>query len=159
MKKKIIVALFLFAAGFMVTAAVLLMSGPKMRYQPTLKTYESLRNLPPEGAIPFDLPHEDSADLNIPAQTQQNMKQGKVYYQNYCVFCHGDNGKGDGPVGLGYVPKPADLTNDSIKAFEDSKLFKVSFTGTGHSPVLERIVPPKYRKYIILYIKNSLKTD
>ncbi len=130
-----------------------------MRYQPGLKTYESLRRLPPEDAIPYGRPGTDSADLKIPAYTHQNMMQGKVYYQYYCLFCHGDKGKGDGQVGLGYVPKPADLTTDSIKNFEAVKLYKSSFTGTGHSPVLERVVPPEDRKYIMLYIRNGLKTD
>jgi mono/diheme cytochrome c family protein len=35
---------------------------------------------------------------------------GAVTYQFYCVTCHGEGGKGDGPAAASLTPHPADLT-------------------------------------------------
>ena len=36
---------------------------------------------------------------------------GKVYYGQYCVVCHGEEGKGDGFNAYNLDPRPKDLTN------------------------------------------------
>lgn len=35
---------------------------------------------------------------------------GREYYVQYCASCHGERGRGDGPVAGVLDPKPADLT-------------------------------------------------
>lgn len=60
----------------------------------------------------------DSLKSPLPA-TDEVISQGKVLYGRYCVHCHGEGGKGDGPVGVVYKGVPsysalADRTEGSI---------------------------------------------
>jgi len=41
---------------------------------------------------------------------QQLAEQGRHLYQVYCVNCHGENGRGDGPTARYLKVEPADLT-------------------------------------------------
>jgi len=55
-------------------------------------------------------------------------ENGKESYEMYCVYCHGDEGKGDGPLAssLGENINPRDLTDkDIMSARTDKDLFKV----------------------------------
>ncbi|RQU97671.1 hypothetical protein DF047_37760, partial [Burkholderia cenocepacia] len=44
----------------------------------------------------------------------QNMAEGKKLYETYCVACHGDKGKGNGPAAQSLPNKPADHTNGAV---------------------------------------------
>lgn len=153
MKKKAII-IGLIGVAFTIVVLVLLFTGPRMKDQPSLKSFESMVSLPPEDAVPFELRESDREIKSIPVQNVQNISRGKVYYGYYCVFCHGDDGKGNGPVGISYIPKPADLSILKIKQYDSTQLYNAAFTGVGHAPVLERIIPPEHRPYIMLYLKN-----
>ena len=55
--------------------------------------------------------------MKNPLPERQDVRdRGRVYYNYYCVFCHGDNGQGDGPVGYSYMPAPTDLHAPKIVA-------------------------------------------
>jgi hypothetical protein len=155
MKKKFIIFLIGISVVFMITAGILLFSGPRMKYQPSLKTFEAVVNLPPDDAVPFNNDAVDYSIKGMPAVNDENISRGKVYYGYYCVFCHGENGKGNGPVGESYIPKPANLTGKYLKQYDSLQLNNVSFTGVGHSPVLERVVPSEWKYYITLYIESE----
>ena len=43
------------------------------------------------------------------APTSESVAAGQVVYERYCLTCHGENGRGDGPGGVGLEPPPADL--------------------------------------------------
>jgi copper transport protein len=49
-------------------------------------------------------------DANPVPPNSQSIAEGKAVYTQYCVACHGTSGKGDGPVGVTFNPRPADLT-------------------------------------------------
>lgn len=44
------------------------------------------------------------------AATAQEERQGRMLYLQYCASCHGDTGRGTGPVSPYLTVKPADLT-------------------------------------------------
>ncbi|MBI5309215.1 MAG: cytochrome c [Planctomycetes bacterium] len=46
---------------------------------------------------------------------------GKVYYEQYCMVCHGEEGKGDGFNAFNLDPRPKDLT--SVTKFVSNESF------------------------------------
>lgn len=54
-----------------------------------------------------------------PEETPETLARGKAIYTRTCVFCHGINGKGDGPaavfIGTYTGPRPKDFTREDYK--------------------------------------------
>lgn len=140
--------------------ASVLYNGPRMRSQEHLRTYQMVQPLPVEGVVPVTLPEQlptgnaVSGLKNPLPDTEENRRRGAVYYQYYCVFCHGDGGAGNGPVGESYTPMPADLRSRRIAAYGDGQLLRGMLLGVGHEPVLERVVPPRHRWYLVAYLRS-----
>lgn len=72
---------------------------------------------------------------------------GKTVYQTYCMSCHGESGKGDGPVGAALNPHPRDFSvgafkydaNGDGKPGEDADLKMIVANGAaayGGSPLM-----------------------
>jgi mono/diheme cytochrome c family protein len=114
----------------------------------------------PAGVVPVDLESplptaDDASRLRNPLPaTKENIARGKVYYNYYCVFCHGEQGDGAGPVGEAYVPVPADLRSRKILAYSDGQMLRAMLLGEGHAPVLQRTVYPEHRWYLVLYVRQ-----
>jgi mono/diheme cytochrome c family protein len=138
----------------------LLYEGPRMTVQHHIRDFQmSIPNIPvgTQAVHPPDrLPSSSqAAQLKNPlAGSAENLAKARVYYGYYCVFCHGDNAAGDGPVGQSYIPRPADLRQGKVAALRDGELLRSMLTGTGHEPVLERVVPPEHRWYLVLYLRS-----
>ncbi|HMP73013.1 MAG TPA: cytochrome c [Kiritimatiellia bacterium] len=53
-------------------------------------------------------------------------EKGAAHYKMYCVVCHGETGKGDGPGAIALDPKPRDLSDKAFQAeMSDKHLFTV----------------------------------
>ena len=137
-----------------------LYEGPRMRVQQNIREFQmSLPNIPAgtQAVHPPDLlpAAAQAAQLKNPLPANvENLARARVYYSYYCVFCHGDNGAGDGPVGQSYIPRPADLRAGKLAAYRDGDLLRSMLTGTGHAPVLERVVAPEHRWYLVLFVRS-----
>lgn len=162
--KKLVAALVII--GALVTAGLfglVLYNGPRMRSQAHLRTYQMVQPLPVEGAVPVTVPEqlpnaEAAAGVRNPLpDTEDNRRRGAVYYQYYCVFCHGEGCAGNGPVGESYTPVPADLRSKRIAGYGDGELLRAMLLGIGHEPVLARVVPPRHRWYLIRYLQSLKK--
>jgi mono/diheme cytochrome c family protein len=159
--KKILIALLLIPP-LLVGAlfALVLYEGPRMKVQHHIREFQmSLPNIPAgtQPVHPFvKLPSAaQAAQLKNPLSANaENLARARVYYGYYCVFCHGDSGTGDGPVGQSYIPVPADLRAAKIAALRDGDLLRAMLTGTGHEPVLERVVAPEHRWYLVLFVRS-----
>ncbi len=158
MNKQIAISILVFTAVAFIVTAILLLTGPRMKTQSSIRTFEARASLPPEDIVTF---YENENDLDregihvLPPASPENIQKGKVYYGYYCVFCHGENGQGNGPVGESYMPRPADLNLTYRKDFNVQGLYEASFTGPGHEEVLKRVVPFKHREYLLLYIRHQ----
>jgi mono/diheme cytochrome c family protein len=51
----------------------------------------------------------------LAASAAGNAAAGKALYTTNCASCHGDSGKGDGPVGKSLNPPPRDYTKADFK--------------------------------------------
>ena len=138
----------------------LVFSGPRMTVQPHIRTYQRIMPLPSPGSVPLEAPPPlptaaQAANMKNPLPaTKENIDDGKVYYTIFCLACHGEYGDGNGPVGQEYMPAPSDLRSGHPASLSDGMLLCASLTGIGHEPVLEKVVYPEDRWYIVLYIRN-----
>ena len=134
----------------------LMFSGPRMRVQPKILPYQALLPALPEGIRPVawtPTPNLDSLRNSV-ADTEATRRIGQAYYRDYCQFCHGPAGHGDGPVGRSYVPMPTDLTTPAVRSLSDSAFYQGMLTGVGHAPVLGYVVDPNAPWFIIRYVRT-----
>ncbi len=70
--------------------------------------------------VPLSVERENPIPLS-----RESIAAGQALFVSHCASCHGQTGKGDGPVGLGLNPRPADLTQHAIVGVHtDSQLFE-----------------------------------
>ncbi len=154
----IIVIIIIFGGS---VVGYLLFTGPRMYVQPNIRVFQAQVPLTPPGTVPVVNPFEplpakdEIKKLTNPVEkTSENYARGKIYYGYYCAFCHGDKGDGFGPVGYSYNPVPVDLHIAKVRSMPDGELLYSMLKGTGHAPMLERIVLPEYRWYLVLYVRQ-----
>jgi copper transport protein len=67
----------------------------------------------------------ETARVNPIPPNSESIARGQELYSTACAACHGETGKGDGPVGLTLNPRPADLTQHAIPGVHpDAQLFE-----------------------------------
>ncbi|PWB67139.1 MAG: menaquinol oxidoreductase [Deltaproteobacteria bacterium] len=128
---------------------------------PAFKPQEEPVRLPPRDSIPTKgrerIPSmAEAASLKNPVSpTEGNLSKGKELFGIFCVPCHGDSGKGDGPVGKKYVPTPADLGPSGHGAHHpDGTLFVVISNGAGGMPSFRADLAPVERWQIVAYLRT-----
>ena len=77
------------------------------------------------GTIVFaQTPIESSGPINPIPPNAASVAAGRAIYEEKCVPCHGESGKGDGPIGITLNPRPADLTQHAVPGVHtDGQLF------------------------------------
>jgi hypothetical protein len=161
MKKFLLQAFVLAAILALAVFAYLLFTGPRMFDQPNIRPLQARMPVIPKGSVPVTnayepIPAEEQAKTlkNPLPKTPENYARGKIYYGYYCAFCHGEKGAGDGPVGYSYVPVPSDLRTEKVKSLSEGQLLRAMLIGTGHEPVLQKVIPPEHRWYLELYTRS-----
>jgi hypothetical protein len=144
-----------------VVTLYLMFSGPRMRTQLKITPYQAVLPMMPAGVIPVvaeqpAVPSEASvAQLRNPVpHAREAIEMGRVYYGYYCSFCHGIDGRGDGPVGRSYVPVPTDLTRTRTVNLSDGALYRAMLAGVGHEPVLGYVIDTKMHWYLVRYMRH-----
>lgn len=87
---------------------------------PTLATYLYGQNeIQPKAQESKVQEHTDVSPVQSATSSSGDSGKGKRVYGTYCVNCHGQSGKGDGPIGKSLVPPAANLTVLGKKSDKD----------------------------------------
>jgi cytochrome c len=78
-------------------------------------------------------------------------EDGKVLYERNCQHCHGEKGKGDGPVGVVYKGVP-NYSAGAYKDMNDGHIFHVITYGKGRMWSHASQVNPEERWKIVHYV-------
>ena len=84
-------------------------------------------------------------------QSEQALADGKVLYGRYCQHCHGEGGKGDGPVAAQYKGVP-NYSSDALKTLNDGHIFHVITNGKGRMWPHGSQITPDDRWKIVQYV-------
>ena len=69
------------------------------------------------------VPAEALAVENPIPTSDSSIAAGAATYTQFCVICHGNEGKGDGPGAAALNPKPADFSAEHVQMLSDGGLF------------------------------------
>ena len=122
--------------------------------------------LPPPGAIarghmplPYTASTDDAAragqELVNPLSDNQNMLQrGAFVFANFCATCHGEDGKGMGPVAQRGYPPPPSLLAEHALAMKDGQMFHALSYGQNNMPSYAAQLSREDRWAAVLYVRS-----
>ncbi|GJL54968.1 MAG: hypothetical protein NPIRA02_21000 [Nitrospirales bacterium] len=95
---------------------------------------------------------------HIPTRESGSPEKGKAIYNTYCLNCHGQTGKGDGPIGQALIPPAADLTATGNKS--DTILLNTIRNGRPGTamPSWKSDLSKQEMEDILAYIRNLTKS-
>lgn len=80
---------------------------------------------------------------------------GQAVYKSTCVVCHGEQGKGNGPVAAAMTPRPADLTDPvRMGRLSEDSLVLIVTQGRGAMPGFEVNLTPERVREVVAYIRT-----
>lgn len=90
------------------------------------------------------------------AQTEENLAQGKVLYARFCTPCHGEQGDGQGLVGIKFKGVPS-YTAGRVSTLPAGHIFHVITKGRGRMGAYGSQVNPTERWKIVMYVQQLQK--
>ena len=88
--------------------------------------------------------------------TGQTLEEGKALFETYCLVCHGESGKGDGPI-ADKIPHPPSYLSDRLLQFQPGRIFHVITMGTTKMPSYAAQLSATERWKIASYVRTSLQ--
>jgi copper transport protein len=95
--------------------------------------------------------------INPVPPSAESIQRGQALFSTNCALCHGQTGKGDGPVGLTLNPRPADLTQHAIAGIHtDAQLFEWITNGFPGSrmPTFKSALSDTDRWHLVNFIRT-----
>ena len=130
---------------------------------PAFRPQEEPVRLPPAGSVPTKgLEHtpkpgtpEAAALRNPEKSTEFSLLTGKELFGIYCIPCHGDSGKGDGPVAKKFVPTPEDISGTGFGGkVSEGDLFAIVTHGQDAMPPFRSDLTAKERWLVVAYLRT-----
>jgi mono/diheme cytochrome c family protein len=141
-----------------------------MRDQPSMKPQDSVvetnQTSVPVGGKDHYEPPKDIIELvrtrleagrtlvNPVGKSPESLARGRQMYELHCQVCHGDQGRGDGPVGIKFVPQPMELNLDYVQLQPDGQLYYTISHGSIAMPGYWQSISPEDRWHLINFIKE-----
>lgn len=127
--------------------------------QPSFKPQERPLE-PPPGSVPQGqwepaLNRDEAGKVlrNPILATPASLENGKGLYGIYCALCHGENGKGGGPVSAKFVPPP-DITTPFFRQRSDGFIYATIRSGGPLMPGQGEALSVKDRWDIVNYLRS-----
>ena len=80
---------------------------------------------------------------------------GEEAFRQFCVACHGEGGRGDGPAAAGLKPPPADFTNpEGVSKLSDAEVVAVITEGRAFMPAFGRILKAEVLPDLVAYVRE-----
>jgi mono/diheme cytochrome c family protein len=92
--------------------------------------------------------------VNPVGRSPESLARGRQMYELHCQVCHGDQGRGDGPVGIKFVPQPMELNLDYVQLQPDGQLYYTISHGSIAMPGYWQSISPEDRWHLINFIKE-----
>lgn len=104
---------------------------------------------------PWIVPEEAKRVVNPLKASQADLPGARRLYEDKCVECHGDSGKGDGSQAKMYDPKPSDLTDAAhMNSVSDGELFYKVSEGHRPMPAFKKRYSDEQRWQLVLFIRS-----
>jgi mono/diheme cytochrome c family protein len=110
--------------------------------------------------VPAELLAAAKALKNPVEPTTENLARGKKIFTSTgaCYTCHGVEGKGDGPAGVGLVPPPRNFTDPQFHGLRtDGELYWVvthGSPGTSMFAYAPQIISEEDAWYVVTYVQT-----
>jgi mono/diheme cytochrome c family protein len=88
--------------------------------------------------------------------TEATIAKGKALYEIYCLVCHGEQGKGDGPISS-KIPPPPSYKSERLLAYPPGRIFHVITMGANKMPSYAVQLVPEERWLVITYVRSQLQ--
>lgn len=114
------------------------------------------QSIPVEGAA--SIPNMGPPDNPVPSDAASVARGAELFHIN-CTACHGDGGKGNGPVAAFLQKKkPADLTGPIVQSLSDGAIFLVISEGKpGTMPALNENLTVRERWDVVNFVRTLQK--
>ncbi len=93
--------------------------------------------------------------VNPKPNSAESVARGKEMYNLHCLVCHGEDGRGDGPVGKKFVPQPMELNLDYVQLQPDGQIFYTISHGSFAMPFYRQAIPAEDRWHLVNFIKEA----
>jgi mono/diheme cytochrome c family protein len=128
-----------------------------MEIQPAFRSMEDplpvpARSIPVEG--PAFIPNIGAPANPVPAD-EASLARAREMFTINCQMCHGDTGRGTGPIAAFLLNKPADLTAELVQGKSDGTLFLSITNGVpGRMPPMNENLTVRDRWDLVNYIRT-----
>lgn len=89
--------------------------------------------------------------------TPEILETGRVYYDRYCLVCHGEKGDGKGPVHEKFSGAIKSLLTDRVKSWSDGDVYHVIVMGQGLMGSYAAQIPDEDARWAIVNYVRSLQ--
>jgi mono/diheme cytochrome c family protein len=114
-----------------------------------------------EGHVEEEIPAEFTTLTNPQQITKESIKIGWDLYARNCAGCHGDTGKGDGPLANALPESPTDFTEVRLmEGHTDGELFFKTKEGVGdYMPAYEGQLTEDELWHLVNYLRSIAVSD